>query len=336
MATVSAPHSRNIPPILSAKQEAILRAVNQVPFMRAQDVAQLLSKAKSLTSIRQLLADLSGGEDWKTGHHLYKFPLPTVRGNRPRLFVLGSAGVAYLRKIGVQVPWRCRPYKVRNYSFSYLMHQLAVAKLLVALHCFCREHPAYQVTETLNSYDILSDPPRATVIADGQERKVAVIPDAWVYVERVADGQETPLWFEIDNCSEYRKKFQKLLRGRLALLKNGYAEYFGTPCVLLCYLVTGSGSTPEHRDTRLHTLRRWTLDLLTQEKLEDWASVFRFAVVEEDIYATPLFDAPWYLADDADKPVRLFDPLTSTEQPASSADKETTDGDASQKFYPRV
>jgi hypothetical protein len=270
----------------------------------------------SLSSARALLREMAGGEDG-TDAYLCRVALPT-RGNWLRLYVVGSLGAKYLRKIGEQVAWRGTPYKLRHYSFSYLRHQHAVAQLLTALHCYCREYPAWQVGEMLNGYSLARNPPRATVVTDGQDTEVAAVPDAWVYVERAADGRGTALWFEIDNGSEYRKKYQQLLRARLALIKNGgYAEYFGYPFVRLCYIVLGE--TP-YRQTRLHTLKRWTVETIEKEISEEhqqgWLEKILFMDLGlQDIYTIPLFEYPlWQPANDATKPVRLFDPLPPPQQ----------------------
>lgn len=331
MTLESAPMVR-ISPTLTERQERVLKAVNAVPFMSVQEIRRWPLSGASVSSARALVRDIAedvGAEDGNNNGYLYYASLPT-RGNWLRLYTISSRGAKYLRKIGVQVTWWGKGYKLRNYSISYLRHQHAVAKLLVALHCFCRENRAYEVAEALTSQDLIRQPPCATVHADGQEAKVAVLPDAWVYVERVADGQGSALWFEIDNNgNEYRTRFQQLARARLALIKNGfYADYFGTTCVLLCYLVTGATSFTQ-RITRLRTIRRWIQEVLAQEKLEDWASVFRFAMVE-DFSTSPLFDAPiWHCADDSDDQVPLLDPVTPTTQHAAVADKEKSDGELS-------
>ena len=214
-----------------------------------------------------------------------------------------------------------RGHKVRNHSYSYLMHQLTVARLLVCLQGFCLEHP-YQLTELLTGYDISRDPPVTTISVDGRDATVAVIADAWAYID--SHGRGTALWIEIDKGTEFRRKYLDLLSARIAMIKSGqYREYFGTEVAILCYLVTGRSS--EERNTRLDTLRRWTRWELKKQKLEDWASVFRFsAIAWEEMYAQThrLFAEPsWYLVD-SDEPVPLFDPITTNTT-------EATDGDAS-------
>ena len=343
MTPARVPRARKSPP-LTETQERILKAVNEVPFMSVQEVWRWVLFNGCESSARAHLRVMAGGDhadDNTNDGYLCRVPLPT-RGNWLWLYTISSWGAKYLRKIGVEVSWRGRPYKLRNYSFTYLRHQHATAKLIVALHCFVRENPAYQVSEILTSYDLLPDPPCATVTADGQEVKVAVIPDAWADVVRLADGQETALWFEIDNCTEYRKKFQQLLRARLALTKNGfYADYFGIAAIRLCYVVTRA--TPEHRAgeledakarerqllcTRLRSLQKWTDEVIDMEISEKnrqaWREKFYYfaAVDYTQLHNPALFTQPEWHQLGSTEQVALFDAITSTEQ-------ENTDGDAS-------
>jgi hypothetical protein len=315
MPTATVPPLRTSLP-LTEPQERVLKAVNAVPFSSVQEVWRLVFPKGSLSSARALLREMAGGEDG-TDAYLCRVALPT-RGNWLRLYVVGSLGVKYLRKIGVEVTWRARSYKVRNYSVSYLRHQHAVAQLLTALHC--GECQGYQVIDTLTGYDCLRDPPRTKVVINGQDAEVSVLPDLWVYVEQVATGRGTALWFEVDNNgSEGRKKFQHLLRARLALFRNGYADYFGTSSLLCCYLVTGDAAENHaRRKSRLRALCRWTKEVLVEEKRKDWASVFRFAVVEKDIYTTPLWSSPvWYRPYSFHR-ARLFEAITPIHQGESS------------------
>jgi hypothetical protein len=165
------------------------------------------------------------------------------------------------------------------------------------------------------------NPPRVSLTTDGQQTTIAV-PDCWLYIERVADGQGTALWFEVDNATEYRVNYQRRLQARLALLKSegAYAAYFGTPVVLLCYTVIGM---PEVRDARMHTLRRWSHEVLTQEELQHFAPLFRFtALAYETLYehTQTLFTQPiWYLPADPNQEdpqrVSLLPPSETQEDP---------------------
>jgi hypothetical protein len=115
-----------------------------------------------------------------------------------------------------------------------------------------------------------------------------------------------------------------LLRARIAFLKQGYEAYFHIDACLLCYVVIGP---PSYRDSRLRQLRAWTAQLLAEEDLEEWTSVFRFTAVDMDrVYTQSLFAAPqWYIARES-PPVPLLDTTTPTKQPASMADKENSNG----------
>jgi hypothetical protein len=321
---------------LNCTEETILKTVKDLRFASAQEILRWHFATGSYNHARKMLTKLSGG-DWQDDGYLYRFALPTSRGNSPRIYTLSRRGAEFLRTNGVPVDWYFQPVRLRSYSYSYLLHQLAVARLIVCANLFVREHPAYQLTETLLSHDLLRNAPMTALVTDGQERQVMVLPDAWVYV--ITDGQETALWFEVDRGTEYRQRFQQLVRARLALIERGqYAAYFGTPVIRVCYLVVSSVPY-QHRETRLTTLRRWTAEVLTEQHREDWISVFRFSTIDfTQMYEQThrLFAEPvWYFADDS-VAVPLFDTTTPTDQTAAVAGKETTDGDDSETSSDRV
>lgn len=73
----------------------------------------------------------------------------------------------------------------------------------------------------------------------------------------------------------------------------------------MAYVTTGH--TAEAAETRRRTLCRWTQELLAELGMEKWGTIFRFtAVALDDLYKTPIFEAPvWYWPDSA-VPVPLF------------------------------
>src|SRR4051794_30973929 len=96
MMQTTKPRTRSKKPfILGKPHEEILKAVYFYRYMTALDVAYLLYSPKSLTHVREVLAALSGGEDFKTAHYLYRFRLPSI-GNSERVYTLGSKGRDYL------------------------------------------------------------------------------------------------------------------------------------------------------------------------------------------------------------------------------------------------
>jgi hypothetical protein len=204
-----------------------------------------------------------------------------------------------LRELGVEADFWYRPWKASHYSFSFLQHHHSVSKFIVSLFCFVRQNPSYQVVELRHGFAIARDMPRLTLCDDEQETTVEVIPDAWVYVER-AEGtppkiQGFPLWIEIDCGTETKAKFQRLVGERIDFIRSkGYEAYFATPAVLLCYLAVGA--TMDYRLARLHTMRAWTAEVLADQELDEWGSIFRFSTIDECLYDTLMIytDEAWY------------------------------------------
>ena len=287
---------------LTSTEEDILRAVNELRFVTVDEILRLLFKKGSRTYARKLLRTLAGGQDGKMNEYLFRLRLPTHGGNYLRIYTLGRAGARFLRQSAVEVSYFYRPQSASFYSYGYLMHQLSLTKFLVALRVFVRDHPSYQLVETLTSYAMAGNPPHITLAAeDGKETTVGVIPDCWVYVEyrESKDNPQSvecmPLWVELDHGTESKSRFLELVRNRLKMIRDKkYEEYFDTSSVRLCYLAFGR--TPEARLFRLFAIARWVEEVLIEEKLVSWAPLFHFATIEHDIYEShALFTDPvWY------------------------------------------
>jgi len=246
---------RESPLVLSEQDEQIIRACCLYQWMTILDMAMLLELPTSLNYIRKLAASLAGNKDEVPGHYLYRFALPQrAGGNALRVFVPGEASrTLWPQDDGDGFIWKA-PSTMQRHSYSFVYHNLAVSRLCICATRFCREHPEYYLVET-RLYDIARNPPRVSLTTDGGENSLSVIPDCWLYIERVADGQGTALWFEVDNATTYRVAYQRRLAARLEFItsEGGYASYFGTPVVLLCYAVLGKA--PGLREARMHTLR---------------------------------------------------------------------------------
>ena len=312
------------PRALTSTEEKILSAFGELfPFGTANDISHLLHK--TLPYVRNIMTGLAGGaDDYQS--YLYWFGMPNAPGNFERIYTLGRQGREYLRELGIDVYWRYRPQQASPYSFSFLKHHLSVTQFLVALHLFVRHCPEYRLGETRTGFALASQPPRLTLVTDGQETTVTVIPDIWVHLIRTQKDpskiQEFGLWIEIDCGTEAKAKFQQLVRERINLIRyKGYEAYFGIPSVLLCYLAVGT--TMASRLGRLHTMCQWTAEVLTEQNLADWAAVFRFSTIDEGIYDTLMHwtDPVWYMPD-ADTLVPLFP--TPQEQEETHGHRTTT------------
>jgi hypothetical protein len=306
---------------LTSTKEKILHAVADLGIATAKQITRYAFQTASLPYVRNLMSELAGGGDYHYEAYLVRFGLPQAPGNFERLYTLGRGGRDYLRGLGRDIPWRYRPQK----SFSFLRHHLAVSQFLVALNLFVRRYPCYQLEETRTWLAMAAIPPRLSFCDEGTDTTITPIPDAWVYVENSGGTPPEihgfPLWIEVDCGTERKAKFQQLVLERINFIRyEGYASFFGTSPAQLCYVAVGE--TSDYRIARLHTMRDWTMELLIDRQLDEWAALFRFTTLldEESLFdrLVPFLDPVWYLPD-SDIPVSLFTP---------PQDKEKTDANS--------
>ncbi len=125
---------------ISKRAEEMLRAIHQLRYVTAWDMTRLFYTATSHNHVREILSELSGKEDYKERHYLYRFPLPNTRiGNTEKIYTLGSRGRAYLQTQGMTVDWHFRPYKVAAMTNQNCLHALTLTRFLVAAQLFCKK-----------------------------------------------------------------------------------------------------------------------------------------------------------------------------------------------------
>ena len=300
------------PVVINSTSERILKAVHELGVVTHREITELFFKPGARNHAGAILKTLCGGKDFAVGHPLYRMPLPiALQGSRERVYCLGSEAREVLA-----LEDDYQPAKLRYLAYSPLLHDVCLSRLIVASTNYLHAHPEYHLLERRLCYSIARNPPTIPQVIDGKETKVAVIPDAFLRIELLTDGDENGdeygLWIEIDKGTENYKKYCQLVRNRIELAKSKLIEkYFNIPSVLFCYIVTdNAGHTPEMLKTRLHTIRRWTEEVLPKEYREAWASMFRFTTISfESIYAaTPsLFEEAKWEQPDETEPVPLFD-----------------------------
>jgi hypothetical protein len=252
---------------------------------------------------------LCGGRDYDDQQFLYRQPLPmATKGTKERVYCLGAKAREVLALEDTY-----RPSKFRYLAYSPMLHDLMLSRFLILATTYFAAQSDYQLLETRTCYQIARQPPRIPANQNGKTATMAVIPDAWLDIERVSDGKAYPLWIEIDRATEHYQKFQQLLRQRLDVVNSRhYEKTFHTKEVLFCYVTTAA--TPELADIRLYNMLRWTEALLPEEERERQrlAALFRFTTVDyPTMYEQPhaLFTEPvWYqpLVNDQ---VSLLDPV---------------------------
>jgi Replication-relaxation len=302
------------PLILTAREEDIVRAVYAYRFVTAQDITHLLLSRGSLTYARRLLSALCGGRDYQERQYLFRFPLPTPSpGSREKVYTLGALGRECVKHAGFPVDWYYRPGKAGRLSRSSLLHHLVLTRFVCAAHAWGRPQPGhgYALGEARLCYELSRNPLRTATHAGGERATgLAAIPDAWLLFERLSDGAYFPILVEIDRGSEYQERFKAHVRARIEFIRSGdYARVFDTPAVIIAYVTTGHA--PPYAETRRKTMATWTMEVLAELELNDWAGVFRFTAVTydtlyEDVHA--IFEEPVWYRPDSPTPVPLFAP----------------------------
>jgi hypothetical protein len=317
------------PVILTELEDRIIQACLRYQFTTVLDHYYLHGCPPSLNQYRRVMAGLAGGKkDQLPGHLLFKWAFPKTRwGNATRIFVPGEASRELLAQWADEdgMTWNY-PSRMQSYIYSCVYHNLAVVRLAICAALFCREHSAYTLSELRLWHDLQQRPPRLNPGAEGAQTSPSVIPDCWMYLQRVADGRGHVFWFEVDNSTTFQQTFLRRARARLSLFESAaYAEYFGTPAVILCYAVLDKKKSPELTKARLKNLLEWTNDFLVKEELEDWGSKFRFAAIEyETLYEqrNHLFTAPIWAVPGSTSLLPLIPPPSNTE----NTHEQTTPG----------
>ena len=292
------------PLTLTLKDEEILKAIYTYRYVTTLDIAHLLFRPTYLPYVRQRLARLAGGKDLQENTYLCRFYLPSVAGNRERIFTLGSKGREFLQGVlGHNVDWYFQPAKIKFFSYTAILHHLLLTRFLVASAWWCKSREDFTLLEERVSYEISRLPPKVTI----DKRTVSVIPDAWLLFEK--HNEKYAVIFELDRGMEYQQKFKEHVKARIELIRSGqYAKVFGVPGVIVSYITTGQ--TPQYRDTRVKTMNTWTREVLADLNLKSWGGIFRFTAVEFDsLYdqTVSLFEKPLWLRPDTSEKVRLFE-----------------------------
>ena len=206
--------------------EAILKAVHFYRYMTALDVAYLFFSPKSLTYVGTILADLAGGADFQTNNYLYRFRLPsTATGNTERIYTLGSRGREFLaRDVGMPVEWYFRPHKVRHFSYGAILHNLVLTRFLIGAQVWTKDDPEFRVGDTRICYDFVQASGAVKVTINGRPRTVTVIPDGWLRVEHLKNGEavgSSPILLEIDRGTAFQQKFKQHIYTRLEFVRGG-------------------------------------------------------------------------------------------------------------------
>jgi hypothetical protein len=299
------------PYVLGRRGEEILRACRFYRYMTALDVCHLMYSPSSITKVRSVLSEMSGGADFVANQYLYRFRLPDVELGKQKVYTLGSRGRDFLvSEMGLDAVWYFRPGKARHLSFGQIMHSLVLTRFLVGAHEWARDSGGqFRIAESRICYDLAGAPVSVTVAEGDKSETLPVVPDAWILVERVGEtGKVTfPVLLEIDRGTMYRQRFKRHVRSRIEFVRSGaYEKVFGTKAVMIVYVTTGERA--EYMEARRRALVEWTREVL-EEMRRPWGAMFRFCGVSfAKLYETlPFGECVWYRPDREERAVGLFE-----------------------------
>jgi hypothetical protein len=299
-----------MPLILTPRHEQILQTIYEYRYVTAQDINHLLFAKGSLTYARSLLSALAGGKDHFERQYLYRFQFPTgSSGNRERVFTLGARGRDFLaNELGMPVDWYFRPSKPPHFSHSHVLHHLLLTRFVVAVQSYTRNHQQISLLQSRLCHELARNQGGSAGKKKQKSAKPVIIPDAWLLFALQSTGARYPVMLEIDRGTEFRAKFQGLIKARLEFIRSGeYIKVFDQPAVIFAYVT--SVSIPSHTQTRVKTMAAWTQLVLSELKLPEWGVIFRFSAISLDTLYTDipkLLEEPVWYRPDKPEPVTLF------------------------------
>jgi Replication-relaxation len=279
------------PFIITPRIEEILQAVYFYRFMTALDITTLLFSSGSLTHCRDILKLLCGGHDYIENQYLFRFPLPQFStGRTEKIFTLGAKGREFLRNdVGLDVNWYYRPKDTIHLSYRLVNHNLTLTRFLICCHVWTRK-AGFAIKDLQISYQL----------------EGSVIPDAWILFFDPQKNIRAPVLLEVDRGSEYKHQFKQHVWSRIEFLRSGsYEKKFNGKGCTIAYITTGE--SPEYRESRARAMRGWTMEILEEMDMENWASILKFAtVVRKEMYNAPLLDGTVWRRPDSDTSVALL------------------------------
>lgn len=262
----------------------MLVALGRYYYLTAGQLTRLLYAPSSQTYAQARLKRLA---DHGVLQRIF-LPRPTRTGSAPLVYTLARKGLHALAEWGSAHERRYRPAEVREASYLYLAHTLALNDILIALELLCRRDPRVELAALCHERDLKCQPVRVG-LPGGVTR--GVIPDAWVDLRLLGRYQECYA-IELDRGTTEQRAWRRKVAALIAYASGPYQERFGTASLTIAVVATpGRG--------RRDQLIRWTEAELRSQGQENQANLFRFTgvpIVESDptdIFAGAVWHRPF-------------------------------------------
>lgn len=242
----------------------ILTALGRYYYLTASQVTRLLYARSSQTYAQARLKRLA---DHGYLQRIF-LPRPSRTGSAPLVYTLARKGLSVLAAWGRDVDRRYRPVEVRETSYLYLAHTLALNDVLIALELLCRHDRRVQLAGLRHERDLKLRPVRVR-LPDGVT--AGVIPDAWVDLRIMRRCRECYA-VELDRGTTEQKAWRRKVAALMAYANGPYQEAFGTASLTIVVVATpGAG--------RRDQLIRWTEAELAAAGRAEQSGLFRFTGV---------------------------------------------------------
>lgn len=319
-------------PGISARDDAILRAVARFHFVTAQQITRLFYQPGSLEYARNRLRRLAAQG------YLVRLRLPSAGpGNTPWVYSIAGRGWGYLQAVGADKgadpsagacleggegergrgrgrgpeskdKRRFRPSEQGEHSWLFLTHTLAVTDVLIAATLLAQAHAEDIVlTDVVHERELRRRPLVKVHTLRGES--VGVVPDAWLDFALRAQARMS-IVLELDRGTTEQLAMKRKLRALLAYADGPYQQTFQSTSLSIAVATTAG-------EGRARQLRAWCEDVLrdlptTAQRQAD-AELFLFTALppvpigNSGLDPERLFLAPVWWQPFADQPISLLD-----------------------------
>ena len=284
--------------ILGPKDEAVLRALARYSYLTGRQVCRLLYSSGSLTYVQSKLKKLE-----RLGYcRRIWLPKRGPFGSAPGVYTLARGGINHLKGMGIDFNQRFRPSEQESRSFLFLTHTLELNDFLISAELLGRWAPEFKLAAVLHERQLKQHP---VFVKDGDRKRVAVIPDAWLDL-RIQGTFQVCIAVELDRGTEEQRKWRRKVANLVAYANGPYQSTFETRSLTIAVLTTAG-------EYRLRELLRWTSAELEELGERSRANLFVFAhIPAEAMDAERVFLTPcWYQPFKPD-PVALLDTTWAT------------------------
>lgn len=232
--------------VISAHEDALLRAVGQYHFLTVEQATRLLYAPGSFRYVRGVLRSLADRG------FLGRLRLPRVTpGNTCWVYWLDRVGRRYLESAGDAEPGRFRPGEHQEHAFLFLTHTLACNDFLIAGALLAERVAGVSLAGMRHERTLRHTPMQVTLRESEKDVRVGVVADGFLDFW-VGTQKRMPILLELDRGTVEEKPFQRKVRALAAATAIGgpYDELFGADSVTVAIATTAGPK-------RLAHLMRW-------------------------------------------------------------------------------